>query len=130
MEHVFTFHRGDYAPMSFKNGRYFYESFDILSSFLSNKLENRDLERLLKPTIEDGDKVKWVYLRQNPLGLETVAFKDYNDPKEIMDFVEQYVDRDMIFKAELENKIDDFYTALKWDKATTETKTAKKFFAF
>jgi hypothetical protein len=60
MEHVFTFHRGDYAPMSFKNGNYFYESFDILSSFLSNRLENRDLERLLKPTIEDGDKVKWL----------------------------------------------------------------------
>ena len=39
--------------------------------------------------IRDGDKVKWVYLKQNPLGLDTVAFKDYNDPKEIMDFVEQ-----------------------------------------
>ena len=80
--------------------------------------------------IRDGDKVKWVYLRQNPLGLETVAFKDYNDPKEIMDFVEQYVDRDMIFKAELENKLDDFYKALKWEKASTETQTAKKFFTF
>jgi DNA polymerase elongation subunit (family B) len=80
--------------------------------------------------IRDGDKVKWVYLRQNPLGLDTVAFKDYNDPKEIMDFVEQYVDRDMIFKAELENKLDDFYKALKWEKASTETQTAKKFFTF
>jgi DNA polymerase elongation subunit (family B) len=80
--------------------------------------------------IRDGDKVKWVYLKQNPLGLDTVAFKDYNDPKEIMDFVEQYVDRDMIFKAELENKLDDFYKALKWEKASTETQTAKKFFTF
>jgi DNA polymerase elongation subunit (family B) len=80
--------------------------------------------------VKDGDKVKWVYLRQNPLGLDTVAFKDYNDPKEIMDFVEQYVDRDMIFKAELENKLDDFYKALKWEKASTETQTAKKFFTF
>jgi len=44
--------------------------------------------------IRDGDKVKWVYLKNNPLGLDTVAFKDYNDPNEIMDFVEQYVDRD------------------------------------
>jgi hypothetical protein len=80
--------------------------------------------------IRDGDKVKWVYLRQNPLGLDTVAFKDYNDPKEIMDFVETYVDRDMIFKAELENKLDDFYNALKWEKASTEAQTAKKFFNF
>jgi hypothetical protein len=47
-----------------------------------------------------------------------------------MDFVEQYVDRDMIFKAELENKLDDFYKALKWEKASTETQTAKKFFTF
>jgi DNA polymerase elongation subunit (family B) len=78
----------------------------------------------------NGDKVKWVYLKNNPLGLETLAFKDYNDPKDIMDFVETYIDRDKIFEAELENKLDDFYNALKWDKATTETKTAKKFFAF
>jgi hypothetical protein len=80
--------------------------------------------------IRDGDKVKWVYLKNNPLGLDTVAFKDYNDPKEIMDFVEQYIDRDMIYKAELENKVDDFYNALKWEKASNDTKTAKKFFAF
>jgi DNA polymerase elongation subunit (family B) len=80
--------------------------------------------------IRDGDKVKWVYLRQNPLGLDTVAFKDYNDPKEIMDFIEQYIDRDMIYKAELENKLDDFYNALKWNKASNEVQTAKKFFDF
>ena len=80
--------------------------------------------------IRDGDKVKWVYLKTNPLGLEAVAFKDYNDPKDIMDFVETYIDRDGIYKAELENKVDDFYNALKWDKASIETKTAKKFFAF
>jgi len=80
--------------------------------------------------IRDGDKVKWVYLKNNPLGLDTVAFKDYNDPNEIMNFVEQYVDRDMIYKAELENKVDDFYKALKWEKASTEAQTAKKFFSF
>jgi DNA polymerase elongation subunit (family B) len=80
--------------------------------------------------IRDGDKVKWVYLKTNPLGLDGLAFKDYNDPKEVMDFVEQYVDRDGIYKAELENKIDDFYRALKWEKASTEAQTAKKFFSF
>jgi len=71
-----------------------------------------------------------IILKNNPLGLETMAFKDYNDPTEILEFVESYVDRDAMFKAELENKIDDFYTALKWEKATNEVKTAKKFFAF
>ena len=80
--------------------------------------------------IRDGDKVKWVYLKNNPLGLETVAFKDYNDPKEIMDFVEQYIDRDKLYASDMENKVDDFYTALKWQKASTEALTAKKFFSF
>jgi DNA polymerase elongation subunit (family B) len=80
--------------------------------------------------IRDGDKVKWVYLKNNPLGLDTVAFKDYNDPKEIMDFVEQYIDRDKLYVSDMENKVDDFYTALKWQKASTEALTAKKFFSF
>jgi DNA polymerase elongation subunit (family B) len=80
--------------------------------------------------IRDGDKVKWVYLRQNPLGLEGLAFKDYNDPKEVMEFIETYIDRDEIYKSELENKLDDFYTALKWEKASEGAQTAKKFFAF
>jgi DNA polymerase elongation subunit (family B) len=80
--------------------------------------------------IRDGDKVKWVYLRSNPLGLEGLAFRDYNDPKEIMDFITQYIDRDEIYESELENKIVDFYTALGWDKPTLETQTAKKFFSF
>jgi DNA polymerase elongation subunit (family B) len=80
--------------------------------------------------IRDGDKVKWVYLKNNPLGLDTVAFKDYNDPKEIMDFVEQYIDRDKLYVSDMENKVDDFYTALKWQKASTEAQTAKKFFSF
>jgi len=80
--------------------------------------------------IRDGDKVKWVYLKTNPLGLDTLAFKDYNDPKEIMDFIETYIDRDGIYKAELENKITDFYNALGWQLASNETKKAQKFFAF
>jgi hypothetical protein len=80
--------------------------------------------------IRDGEKVKWVYLKSNPLGIDTLAFRDYNDPKEIMDFVEQYVDRDGIYKAELENKLTDFYNALKWEMASADSQNAKKFFEF
>ena len=78
--------------------------------------------------IRDGDKVKWVYLKNNPLGLESIAFKDYNDPKEILDFIANHIDREGMYKAELDNKLDDFYVALKWDKPTFETQSAKKFF--
>jgi DNA polymerase elongation subunit (family B) len=80
--------------------------------------------------IRDGEKVKWVYLKSNPLGIETAAFRDYNDPKEILDFINQYVDRDGIYKAELENKLNDFYGALKWEMASADSQNAKKFFEF
>ena len=79
--------------------------------------------------IRDGDKVKWVYLKTNPLGLDTLAFKDYNDPPQIMEFISTYIDRDGLYKAELDNKIDDFYNALGWNKPTLETQKAKKFFS-
>ena len=80
--------------------------------------------------IRDGEKVKWVYLKSNPLGIDTLAFRDYNDPIEILDFINQYVDRDGIYKAELENKLNDFYTALKWEMASADSQNAKKFFEF
>ena len=80
--------------------------------------------------IRDGEKVKWVYLKSNPLGIDTVAFRDYNDPIEILDFINQYVDRDGIYKAELENKLTDFYNALKWEMASADSQNAKKFFEF
>ena len=80
--------------------------------------------------IRNGDKVKWVYLKQNPFGLDTVAFKNYNDPDEIMNFIKQYVDVDRIFEAELENKMDDFYNALKWEKVNHAEKKLSQFFGF
>jgi len=80
--------------------------------------------------MKNGDKVKWVYLKQNPMGLDGVAFKGYDDPKEIMDLVKTYIDYDKIFERELLKKLDDFYGAMKWGEVLSSTKTAEKFFAF
>jgi len=37
--------------------------------------------------ISNGDKIKWVYLKQNPLGLSTIAYKGHEDPPEVLDFI-------------------------------------------
>jgi DNA polymerase elongation subunit (family B) len=80
--------------------------------------------------MKDGDKIKWVYLKQNPYGLDAVGFKGYEDPEEIMDLVRMYIDYDKIFERELLKKLEDFYGALGWGAVLSSQKTAEQFFAF
>ena len=39
------------------------------------------------PHIGDGEKIKWTYLKPNPLGLDTLACKGFEDPQEIIKFI-------------------------------------------
>jgi DNA polymerase elongation subunit (family B) len=64
--------------------------------------------------IRNSDKIKWVYLKENPLQIKQLAFKGYDDPKEIIDYIEQYIDRDKLFKKALQKKLDMFYESLDW----------------
>ena len=80
--------------------------------------------------MKDGDKIKWVYLKNNPLGLDSVGLTGYNDPPEILELVEKYIDYDLIWKKELENKLDDFYDAMKWEKPNPNLVAASQFFSF
>ena len=80
--------------------------------------------------MKDGDKIKWVYLKKNPLGLETTGFTGHSDPPEINAFIEQYIDYDLIWEKELNNKLDDFYNAMNWDKPNPNLATASQFFSF
>ena len=76
-----------------------------------------------------GGKIKWAYLKPNPFGLDGLAFKDDgHDPKVIMDFIYMYIDRTKIWNAELERKLKDFYTALKWELYNEDSDTINKFF--
>ena len=78
--------------------------------------------------IFDGSKVKWVYLKSNSLGLDTVAYKGYEDPPEIMKFIRDNINPSKLYKQALEKKIMMFYEALGWDEPTDATKTIERFF--
>ena len=82
-------------------------------------------------SIEDGAKIKWVYLTQNPYNLETVAVKGYNDPPQIIELVKTYIDYKALFENELQKKIQDFYSALSWGLLPTEVnQNAQEWFSF
>ena len=64
--------------------------------------------------IKNSEKIKCVYLKQNPLSITQIAFKGYDDPPEIMDYINKHVDHDKLFKKALQKKIDMFYDSMGW----------------
>ena len=92
-------------------------------------LKHFKVENQFEP-LKDGDKIKWVYLKQNPYGLDGVAMNGYNDPPQIMELINTYINHDKIFERELLKKLEDFYGALDWGEVLSSTKTAEKFFSF
>jgi len=64
--------------------------------------------------IVQGDKVKWVYLKDNPYKIDGIAFLDFDLPEKINTFIEQYADRRKIFESILLNKLEGFYDDLGW----------------
>jgi hypothetical protein len=81
--------------------------------------------------ILNSQKIKWVYLQQNPHNVEAIAFKaDGTDPKKIMEYAKTYIDRTAMFEHELRGKLADFYTTMKWVWPSECEKIARLFFDF
>ncbi len=83
------------------------------------------------PKILHGQKIKWVYMKQNEYGIEGLAMKaDGTDPDQIMEFITKYVDREAMYEQELKSKLKDFYTVLGWDYPNENDAKASEFFGF
>jgi DNA polymerase elongation subunit (family B) len=81
--------------------------------------------------IADGEKIKYVYLANNPLQIDAVAVRGYHDPKEIIELINNYMDTDALFDNELKNKLEDFYSALRWGNIPTQVnQNAEQWFTF
>ena len=78
--------------------------------------------------IKSSEKIKWVYLKNNPLSVTQIAFKGYDDPKQIMDFIIENIDYDKLFNRALLKKIRMFYEALNWDMPVDKINTLERFF--
>ena len=89
-------------------------------------LKHHKLENVEK--IKNSEKIKWVYLKQNPLGLNTIAYKGYEDPPEVLDFIRTYINPNKLYDKALHKKIMMLYEALGWTEPTDATKTIERFF--
>ena len=64
--------------------------------------------------ITQADKVKWIYLRDNPYKIEALAFQDFDIPEKVNDFLNAYADRQKVFNSILLNKLEGFFSDLQW----------------
>jgi DNA polymerase elongation subunit (family B) len=64
--------------------------------------------------ITQGDKVKWIYLKDNPYKIEALAFLDFDMPEKIRTLLDDYADKHKSFESILESKLEGFYHDLGW----------------
>jgi len=97
------------------------------SIFYNDFLTYKNISKRFTP-ISNGEKIKWVYLKENPLNLPTMAYKGHEDPPEVLEFIRQFINVEKIYNQVLHKKIMMFYEALGWDEPTDATKTLERFF--
>lgn len=61
-----------------------------------------------------ADKIKWIYLKDNPYKIEALAFLEYDLPEKIKQFLDTYADKQQVFDSILLNKLDGFFSDLSW----------------
>ena len=81
------------------------------------------------PTFQIGDKMYIAYLKDNPYRIDVVGFNGYNDPPEMMEFIEKYIDRDGLFDSVMKNKLESLYSDLGWG-GVVLNQNVHKFFKF
>lgn len=82
-------------------------------------IKHNDLLKLWKldrkhTNITQSDKVKWIYMKDNPYKIDALAFLEYDISDKINEFLEKYADRDKIFDTILLKKLNGFFEDLSW----------------
>ena len=78
--------------------------------------------------ISNSEKIRWVYLKQNDLGLLSCGYKGYEDPPQVIDFIKKNIDYKKMYAQMLEKKIMMFYESLKWNEPVNKKTSMERFF--
>ncbi len=78
--------------------------------------------------IQNGEKIKWVYLKQNSFGLNVIAYKGYEDPPEILQFIRDNIDHNKMYEQSLKKKLQMFYDSLNWGVPVDKEQSLERFF--
>lgn len=79
------------------------------------------------PTFQVGDKMFIANLKNNPYNIKVIGFNGYNDPPEVTDMIDNYINKDQLFDSLLKNKIENMYSDLGWGGVIFNTNVSKFF---
>ena len=99
------------------------KSFEVIKSspaqvkaalYYNDLLKLFNLAKMVEP-IYHGQKIRYIYVKNNKYGVDCLALKaDGTDPKEILSFASDYVDRHKMYTSELKSKLMDFFKILRF----------------
>ena len=78
--------------------------------------------------IVQGDKIKWIYLIDNPYKIDAIGFLSFDLPDKMRTFLNDYADRKKSFETILQSKLEGFYSDLNW--TLNLNPNINKFFSF
>ena len=67
------------------------------------------------PEFTIGDKMYIANLKPNPYQIDTIGYNGYNDPDDITELINKYIDRDGLFDSVMRNKLETVYNDIGWD---------------
>ena len=93
------------------------------NSLLQHWYEGRKYEK-----ISNGTKIKWVYLKDNEFGFDTIAYKGYEDPPQILELIKNKIDHNKMFEQSMSKKLDMFYESMGWPGIVDKQTSIERFF--
>lgn len=122
-----------YTASAPKNGEIFSELRSRCPINVRSAINYNDLIKFKKvddkfPIFTEGDKIRFIGLKNNPYYIKTLAFTE-NDPDFITEFIEEYKDIDGGFETVLLNKLTGIYEDIGWAFPSLN-KRVGKFFKF
>ena len=100
----------------------------VKSSINYNSLIDYWYEGKRYEKIGNGNKIKWVYLKENEFGFDSIAYKGYEDPPQILELIKNYIDHNKMYEQAMSKKIGMFYKALNWGGVEDTTQSMSRFF--
>jgi len=92
------------------------------NSLLQHWYEGRKYEK-----ISNGTKIKWVYLKDNEFGFDTIAYKGYEDPPQILELIKNKIDHNKMYEQAMSKKLGMFYEAMGWDGIVDKQQSIERF---